>query len=390
MESGFSEKQRVSRAIAACGGWRSSFTTPVPQRLHDPLIRLQHERLRAFLPLLCIVIAANALAMAVSVWGDLPMWQQVLPPTLIIGTCLAVLAWMRLRPVPQDLSALRGQLHNSVLLASVLGLVAGIWSVNAFEETERYYCMVAPVFIGIAALVCATCLLSVPRAAIAAMIATVTPVVVKMMLFDYLNVRAMAAMVILVTAMQAGVVLSKFRETVQMLESQHDLARLANTDALTGLDNRLAFLRKLGEALEAGEPVTVTLADLDGFKPVNDTYGHQGGDASLIEIAARMRRIAPDAVSIARLGGDEFAILSRSGEAAERALPCNPQTLLAAISLPIPYAGAAIRVSCSFGTATSPADGCEAKSLLHTADMRLYKDKAARRAAGKTDTRRVA
>jgi diguanylate cyclase (GGDEF) domain len=373
------ERQEPSRAagvLAAWGGWRSSFTCTVPAHLAERLIRLQHERLRAFLPLLCIIIAANALAMAVSVWGELPVWQQLLPPALIIGTCCLVLAWMRLRDVPDDPETLGRQLHHATLLAAVLGLVAGIWSVNAFEETERYYCMVAPVFIGIAALVCATCLLSVPRAAIAAMAATVSPVVVKMTLFDYLNVRAMAAMVVLVTVMQASVVLAKFRETVRMLAYQDELDRLANTDPLTGLHNRLAFMRALERKLEAGEQLAVLLADLDGFKPVNDAHGHQAGDAVLVEVAARLRQLCSQATSIARLGGDEFAILVPLKSAGALPASCDPHALRAAILLPVTHGDTMLRVDCSFGLATAPADGRRAKALLHAADMRLYEHKA--------------
>ena len=105
---------------------------------------------------------------------------------------------------------------------------------------------------------------------------------------------------------------------------QHGLRRAANTDALTGLANRAAFRRILGLRAASGTPVLLVLADLDGFKRANDTYGHLAGDAVLVEVAARLRRLAPRAACIARLGGDEFALLFdvAQGERLARATIC--------------------------------------------------------------------
>ncbi len=360
--------------------WTAPFTAPVPRATARALLLQQHQRLIAGLPLLCLLIAANALAMAAAVLGDLPWWQQAAPPVLIVGTCLAVLARLRTRAAraPSPRLASR-QLRHAAMLASALGLVAGLWCVNAFSETERYYCMVAPVFIGIAALVCATCLLSVPRAAIAAMVATVSPIVIKMMLYDNLGVRAMALMMVLVTVMQAGVLLAKFRDTVGVLALQHELSQVAGTDPLTGIANRRAFMRRFDAALAAGQPVVVALTDLDGFKAINDRHGHLAGDAVLSEMAARMRRLAPRALAVARLGGDEFALLFDARHGAD-----GPRGVLDAIragaGLPLVWGGHVLTAGISIGTAHSPADGADAPDLLLAADTRLYADKARRRA----------
>ncbi|KAK0353333.1 hypothetical protein LTR94_017045 [Friedmanniomyces endolithicus] len=188
---------------------------------------------------------ANAVAMALAVMGDLPLWQQVTPPALIFLACAISLLRWRGVPIATDARVQARSLKRVAHVATASGLVAGLWAVNAFTETEIYYCMVAPVFIGIGALVAATTLLSVPRAAIGAMGAAVLPILVKMALYDNLGVRAMAVMMAIVTVMQANLVLGKFRETVAMLVSQRDLARLAGTDVLTGLDNRLSFMRAI-------------------------------------------------------------------------------------------------------------------------------------------------
>ena len=269
-------------------------------------------------------------------------------------------------------------MRGAFFISAALGLIAGIWCVNAFNETEQYYCMVAPVFIGIAALVSATCMLSVPRAAIVGMAATVAPIVVKMALYENLGVRAMAAMMVVTIVMQSAVVLGKFRETVRTLTLQHDLNRLAETDSLTGLDNRLAFMRGLEGRLEAGHPLVVAMVDLDGFKRANDTHGHHAGDEVLAEVGRRMRAEAADAVCVARLGGDEFALLFDLPEHRVRVR----ETIAAireAVARPIHYGEATISVSASIGLALSPDDGAEPTALLRTADLALYAEKRLRR-----------
>lgn len=359
-------------------GWCSPFTAPVPPGVRGPLVALQHERLLASLPLLCLLIAANAVAMAIAVVGDLPVWQQLAPPTIIITSCLIILARFRMRPQAHDSAAALRHLRCAPLVTVPLGLVAGLWCVNAFSETEKYYCMTAPVFIGIAALVSSTCLLAVPRAAIGGMMATTLPIVVKMSLYHNLGVRAMAAMIVLITVMQAKVVLDKFEETVTMLTLQLRLNRLAASDPLTGLDNRLAFDAALRKELDRAAEVLIAVSDLDGFKAANDDYGHHAGDAILTEVARRLRAQAPGALSIARLGGDEFALLLPAGGNLPRAEEQLAQAR-AAVARPYQCEGHALQIGMSLGLALSVADGTDPQQLLRRADERLYADKAARK-----------
>jgi diguanylate cyclase len=237
--------------------------------------------------------------------------------------------------------------------------------------------MVAPVFIGIAALVTASCLMSVPRAAIGGMAAAVAPIVMKMLFYPNAGVQAMASMMVLITLMQASLVLGRFRETVRMLTLQHELNRLAQSDALTGLDNRLAFTRVFEENLAAQTPVLVALGDLNGFKAANDTHGHLAGDQILIDVAARMRNVAASALSIARLGGDEFALLFDVTHGEEQARN-EVDAVRMMIALPFASGDGLISISTSIGMATGPDEGSEVPDLLRLADQRLYAEKHAR------------
>jgi diguanylate cyclase (GGDEF)-like protein len=358
--------------------WYSPFTAPVPDQICDSLLQLQNARLYALLPRLCICIAASAIAMGLAVMGDLPVWQQVGPPLIIVG--FSLFFWVRSRTSCQSegSSEIAERLHNAMLVAVGLGILAGLWCVNAFNETERYYCMVAPVFIGIAGLVSATCLISVPRAAIAAMVMSVAPIAIKMLSYPNLGVRAMAVMMILITLLQSDVVLSKFRETVAMLKVQHELDQMAKSDALTGLDNRRAFMSALESIIGHGGVPLVMLADLDGFKRANDTYGHHAGDEILMCIAQRMRELAKSASSVARLGGDEFALVFdvANDEATARR---EIDEIRAFAARPVAYGAVSINIGISAGTALGERGKTDITALLQTADTWLYAEKASRK-----------
>ncbi|RGC69742.1 Cyclic di-GMP phosphodiesterase Gmr [Micromonospora sp. MW-13] len=162
------------------------------------------------------------------------------------------------------------------------------------------------------------------------------------------------------------------------------LRRLAYIDQLTGLPNRLMFTRRLRRALRDEAPVAVLLLDLDGFKQVNDRFGHSAGDSLLTSIAGRMARAVADDGSIARLGGDEFAVLLdgdrqvRPERVAER--------LLAALQ---PSAGeeeAGVHPSASIGIAEYGPQHASHTDLLRDADIAMYAAKAGGKSAYRTCT----
>lgn len=355
--------------------WTSPFTASVPADVHDAVILRQSRRLHAVLPLLCLTISAIALAMAIAVIGYLPVWQQVLPPAVIIAACMGALCVSRRPEHLETISQAETQLRRVVPFASIVGLCAGFWCVNAFIETEVYYCMTAPVFIGLGAIVSASCLLSVPRAAIAAMFATALPIFIKMVFFQNLGVRAMAVTLALIIMLQTHLILEKFRDSVALLVMQHRLNGMADTDALTGLANRRLFSRLLSDRLSQRRAVAVILIDLDNFKDANDTYGHHAGDLILKDISSRLTCVASQALCVARIGGDEFAIVFDIDETDKDLLAVSEHLRSTAFRTEIEN-GQQSEISISFGVARSDADGFQEQLLLQAADKRLYLDKA--------------
>ncbi len=177
----------------------------------------------------------------------------------------------------------------------------------------------------------------------------------------------------------------------QLQTANDELQRLAFRDALTGLPNRILFEDRLEQALLrlerrahrlAGRPVVdnaerlaVLFVDLDGFKPINDTYGHAVGDSVLSEIGQRLRQTVRDADTLARIGGDEFVVLME-GLRSEADAQAMAERLLACISPPIPVPGRDVQLSCSVGIVLYPGPAPRDK-LLACADAAMYRAKRA-------------
>jgi diguanylate cyclase len=185
---------------------------------------------------------------------------------------------------------------------------------------------------------------------------------------------------------QRAIEASRARQRLEV-EKQH-LHDQAHTDALTGLPNRRALAALLAQALPPGrrpQPLALFVADLDGFKAVNDSLGHDAGDAVLCQAAARLRAALRAQDVVARLGGDEFVLLARGLATAEEAERLGAK-LLAALhaTFELP-GGAVVQSGLSLGYALAPADGSDADTLLQRADAALI---AAKR-AGKGRLRRA-
>jgi diguanylate cyclase (GGDEF)-like protein len=166
-----------------------------------------------------------------------------------------------------------------------------------------------------------------------------------------------------------------FNRMARSLREQHrELQHRAQVDGLTGLSNRDYFRQQLRDCLAGGESSALLFIDLDEFKKVNDSAGHEAGDALLQQLAQRLRACLARADTVARLGGDEFAVLlapgSSAGEAADAA-----RRILQTIREPIGVAGTERCLSASIGIALIPFDGDTVDLLLRNADIAMYQAK---------------
>lgn len=163
----------------------------------------------------------------------------------------------------------------------------------------------------------------------------------------------------------------------QVIKRQEELTHHALHDALTGLPNRKLLMERLHHDIEISDrlssPMAFLMLDLNGFKYVNDTLGHQIGDQLLIQVGQRLQKLLREADTIARLGGDEFSIILP--EVAEDNAALVADKINAALENEFKVNDAVLHVGTSIGIAIYPEDGNNVHDLMKHADIAMYKSK---------------
>ena len=152
---------------------------------------------------------------------------------------------------------------------------------------------------------------------------------------------------------------------------------MAYTDPLTGLPNRRSMSEVLTLALVGATPermLAVYLIDVDQFKQVNDTYGHDTGDELLIEVTRRLRSNVRICDTVARLGGDEFVVLAEGLHSVDEANELGNK-LLTLFDAPITLSETEVRIGLTVGYALAPLDSREVTAILKLADAAMYEGK---------------
>lgn len=179
------------------------------------------------------------------------------------------------------------------------------------------------------------------------------------------------------TGCVSGIVIA-FRDVTDRKIYGEKLNYLAHHDPLTGLPNRMLFADRLAQGLARArrerQQLAVMFVDLDRFKYVNDTMGHNTGDQLLTEVARRLVSCLREADTLARMGGDEFTIILNNVCSAEEATHAA-ERVLQALALPVELNGQEFFVSASIGISLYPAHGTDAETLVKNADTAMYRAK---------------
>lgn len=203
------------------------------------------------------------------------------------------------------------------------------------------------------------------------------------MLFDYGSVVVACALGAAgAVALVRGALLNAVAARLDAIHEREEALRISQHDALTGLPNRRSFFdsfhARLDRLEQEGRTFVLILVDLDGFKPVNDVYGHGAGDELLCAVAGRVKATCPPGGLAARLGGDEFAVLAdgpvRPAEAGRMAIK-----IADALSLPYTLETGVVRISGSAGVYVCDRTDLEANAIIERADHALYRAKRDRR-----------
>lgn len=317
-------------------------------------------------------------------WGAWPWWQEranvVLPSLWLVSAVLFTRSFLGTHAM-RWLDVL---LHALALLAAgtaVLGLSGAMRSAHTLNELLASMGVLLVTLAGIGMLRrgvrAARWYLGGQALLFAAVLGVVLAnwqvVDAPFLLANGLQIGVAAEMAVFAIALSHRISRLRASQIALRLHAKH-LAQAAATDALTGLLNRHGLAQQATQVLQDGAPHALMLLDLNRFKPINDTYGHDAGDAVLQAVAERMQALVRANDIVARLGGDEFVILLSDPLPPER-LSQLAHELGSAIAQPLSYQGQALRVGVSIGVARSPCNGNTLTELMRHADEAMYQAK---------------
>jgi diguanylate cyclase (GGDEF)-like protein len=180
--------------------------------------------------------------------------------------------------------------------------------------------------------------------------------------------------------LMCGLIAAAMSNAVQF--ETNELYHKATHDALTGLANRALFYDRLRQCLSLARRQSSRLGllnlDMDGLKPINDTYGHRAGDAAIYETGRRISRISRQSDTVARMGGDEFAIIMTDIDSRDSAVH-HTDRIADEIGRPFSFEDSQLALGASIGLAIFPDDGTEMDSLIEKADQAMYAVKRTRK-----------
>lgn len=168
-----------------------------------------------------------------------------------------------------------------------------------------------------------------------------------------------------------GSIFFDLAESMNALIDRDKAVRDANEDPLTGLANRRYLTQRLERLLEQKVPLAVMFIDLDGFKPINDKYGHDVGDEALRMVSDRLGACIRESDVLSRIGGDEFIILF-TGLEDEEVLKERADKVLEMVRTPMWISGNRVRMGASVGISVAPKDGEDVETIINAADESMY------------------
>ncbi len=390
-------RQRIGAGISGLIGL---FRVPTD---NPELLRAQFLALSKQAPLLYFLLISNSAAVAFTFSRLAPAWLSIYVPTVLCSLCATRLyIWWRQgkkAPVLSD-EALRSHLQLTNILACCIGAVFTAWGLMLFHYGDTSAKAHVAFYMAITVIGCIFCLMHLRSAALTITLLVNIPCAIYFFLQPDPTLKAITVNLILVCGTMIVILFIYSRDFARMVSAQQDLRqqqealtvqqretqalsdenfRLANLDSLTGLTNRRHFFASIenlfaeasSEAPAGVKTFAIGIVDLDGFKPVNDTYGHQTGDRVLIEVGRRLTEVCGADVKLSRLGGDEFGVIV-TRHCCEAELLALGAAISRSIALPFSIGASHTMIGASIGIALYPQSADTTEALFERADYGLY------------------
>lgn len=339
------------------------------------------------LPLLYLIVVFDVVMLSLRFAGAAPWLQVILGPVLGIYAVMRGYYWLPARVARRSVEVQRRDIDRMKRLGAISVLLFVAWSLSLYpygDSNQRamiHYLLAVTMFSGILGLAHS------PQTSLGMALAFMIPSTVFFLVVGHPNVIYVSLVQLVVTAIILMITHGHHRDFVRLELARQKLAQRerraarlatahyqqATVDSLTGGMNRRAILARLETEMAAASALRpwLALVDLDGFKHVNDTYGHSAGDHVLRSVSTRIGEVR-GVIAHGRLGGDEFAILF-DGALDARAVTSAARRLSARIREPICHNNATLRLCASIGLHRVLGDGVSGS--LERADAALYKAK---------------
>lgn len=368
--------------------WLQSIKNKFTPLDEDALALAQYQVFTRQIPLLYFLLLINTWTLAYVFRDAAPHWLGV---ELLLGisafSVFRAIGWWNMRDEIPNVAVARRRVRTTVILAWILAPAMAIWSLMLFDYGDMYL-KIHVVFMMTAGIMTMTYCLSSSWQAVLALVATVNMIFFGFFIHrDEYQFSAMAIHFLVVTSVMVGMMMYYYRDFVRLIDArslaeraQNEALLQANRDGLTQLPNRRNFFHTLegicAESKKNGQRFAVAVLDLDGFKPVNDLYGHAVGDALLVQVGQRIAACVQARAHVARLGGDEFALIMDGLDAQDdAAFVALGQTVCQRLREPFELDGFTLQVGSSMGLVTFPDRAVQAQQLYQCADYALYEGK---------------
>lgn len=364
--------------IGAFSSFRQRLLPPIPAAISDDFTMLRAKRVETQTSMMYVMLLATTPTAAWAAAADLHWFVRIgLPVILAMLSLLGLLENWQSRQRRMSLRRAKKIVRKTTRVSGLVALMCSSWAViNWFYSSPESHANFAMI-LTMGSLATAYCLSSIRFAAILNLVIGVVPISALMLSSGVPAEIAAATSLMLATAILIRFILQGHAMLVDLLQLQKQTRDLADTDPLTGLANRRALDARIADLLgrtHEPQPFKLALLDLNGFKPVNDQFGHAFGDKLLRSVADRLRECIGEDGLVVRQGGDEFAVLLPPGSPL-LAAPIADRMLIALVR-PHMIDGVPTTVSASIGVSQWPDQGECADTLFECADRALYQAKA--------------
>ncbi|MDP5104074.1 MAG: diguanylate cyclase [Erythrobacter sp.] len=368
--------------IGVLSSLRQQLMPPIPDAIRDDFTMLRAKRVETQTSMMYLMLLATTPTAAWAGAADVHWFVRFGLPGILAMLCLlGLLENWQSRQRTMSLRRARLIVNKTSRVSGLVGIMCSAWAVinwlGSPPENHASFAMI----LTMGSLATAYCLSSIRFAAILNLVIGVVPISALMLSSANPAEMAAATSLMLATAILIRFIMQGHAMLVDLLQLQKQTRDLANTDPLTGLANRRALDARIADLVKPrqdAQPFKLAVLDLDGFKPVNDQFGHAFGDKLLSSVADRLRECLGDDGLAVRQGGDEFAVLLPPGSPLISAAIAD--RILISLVRPHIIEGIPINVSASIGVAQWPSDGATADDLFNFADRALYQAKAETRA----------